>query len=87
MLNLAVFHEQGEWLTYFFPRSKHRPEAFHTGQLTVSPASIDLCGIFVVPLARDFERITGEAIRAIFREITLSDAQFQEVAQRLENGR
>jgi hypothetical protein len=87
MVNLAVFHERGEWLTYLFPRSKHRPEVFHTGQLTVSPASIDLCGIFVVPLSQDFEGITGEAITAIFREITLPDSQFQEVAQRLESGR
>jgi ATP adenylyltransferase/5',5'''-P-1,P-4-tetraphosphate phosphorylase II len=87
MINLAVFHERGEWLTYLFPRSKHRPEVFHSGELTVSPASIDLCGIFVVPLAQDFEKITGEAIAAIFREVTLPDAQFQEVAQRLESGR
>jgi len=87
MINLAVFHERGEWFTYLFPRSKHRPEVFHSGQLTVSPASIDLCGIFVVPLARDFERITGEAIAAIFREITLPNAQFQEIVRRLENGR
>ena len=87
MINLAVFHERGEWLTYLFPRAKHRPEVFNTGELTVSPASIDLCGIFVVPVARDFERITGEAISAIFREITLPDAQFQEVVQRLESAR
>jgi len=87
MVNLAVLHAQGEWLTYLFPRSKHRPEIFHTGHLTVSPASIDLCGIFVVPLAQDFERITGEGIRAVFREITLPDAQFREVVQRLESGR
>jgi len=85
MVNLAVFHERGKWLTYLFPRSKHRPEVFHSGELTVSPASIDLCGIFVVPLVHDFEKITGEAISAIFREITLPDAEFQEVAQRLES--
>ena len=87
MVNIAVFHERGEWVTYLFPRGKHRPEVFHTGELTVSPASIDLCGIFVVPLARDFERITGDAIAAIFREVTLPDAQFQEVADKLESGR
>ena len=87
MVNLAVFHERGEWFIYLFPRGKHRPEVFHTGELTVSPASIDLCGVFVVPLARDFERITGDAVAAIFREITLPDAQFQEVAQRLRSGR
>jgi hypothetical protein len=87
LINIAVLCERGEWVTYLFPRGKHRPAAFHTGELTVSPASIDLCGIFVVPLARDFERITGEAIAAIFREVTLPDGQFREVADKLESER
>jgi uncharacterized protein DUF4922 len=87
MVNIAVFHEKGEWMTYLFPRGKHRPQVFHTGELTVSPASIDLCGIFVVPLARDFERITSDAIAAIFREVTLPDYLFQEVAGKLESKR
>ena len=84
MVNIAVFHERGEWVAYLFPRGKHRPEVFHTGELTVSPASIDLCGIFVAPLLHDFERITGDAIAAIFREVTLPDDQFLEVAGKLE---
>lgn len=84
MVNIAVIHQKGEWVTYLFPRGKHRPEVFHTGELTVSPASIDLCGILVVPLAQDFERITADAIVAIFREVTLPDGQFQEVAKKLE---
>ena len=87
LVNIAVFHEKEEWVTYLFPRGKHRPEVFHTGELTVSPASIDLCGIFVVPLAHDFEKITGDAIAAIFREVTLPDSQFQEVAGKLESAR
>jgi hypothetical protein len=87
LVNIAVFHEKAQWVTFLFPRGKHRPEVFHTGELTVSPASIDLCGIFVVPLAHDFEKITGDAIAAIFREITLPDAQFREVAEKLESER
>src|SRR5271170_7831291 len=85
MVNIAVFHDRGEWVAYLFPRGKHRPQVFHTGELTVSPASIDLCGIFVVPLLHDFERITGDAIAAIFREVTLPDEQFVEVAGKLES--
>jgi hypothetical protein len=84
LVNIAVFHERNEWVTYLFPRGKHRPEVFYTGELTVSPASIDLCGIFVVPIAHDFEKITGDAIAAIFREVTLPDDLFQEVAGKLE---
>jgi hypothetical protein len=85
MVNIAVFRERDEWVTYLFPRGKHRPNVFHTGELTVSPATIDLCGIFVVPLAHDFEKITGADIAAIFREVTLPDDQFREVAVKLES--
>jgi hypothetical protein len=38
-----------------------------------------------VPLAQHFDRITGDAIAAIFREVTLPDGQFQEVAAKLES--
>jgi ATP adenylyltransferase/5',5'''-P-1,P-4-tetraphosphate phosphorylase II len=87
LVNLAVFHERGEWVTCLFPRGKHRPEVFYTGELTVSPASIDLCGIFVVPIAAHFEKITGDAIAAIFQEVTLPEGQFEEVAAKLESAR
>jgi hypothetical protein len=87
LVNLAAYCEKGEWVAYVFPRGKHRPEAFHTGELTVSPASIDLCGIFVVPLARDFARITGKVIASIFREVTLPSAHFAEVVRKLEGRR
>jgi len=87
LVNLAAFHARGEWIVYLFPRGKHRPAVFDTGELTVSPASIDLCGIFVVPRAHDFEKITGDTIAAIFREVTLPDATFQDVARKLESER
>jgi hypothetical protein len=41
----------------------------------------------VVPLEHDFEKITGDAIRAIFREVTLPDDQFREVVEKLESKR
>ncbi len=84
MVNIAAFYAGGEWTVYLFPRAKHRPQVFHTGELTVSPASIDLCGILVVPLAHDFEKITAEAVAAIFREVTWPQEQFNQAAQKLE---
>lgn len=85
MVNVAVFHERGDWMVYLFARGKHRPEVFYSGELTVSPASIDLCGIFVVPLAADFEKISAEHVATIFREVTLPDDQFQQIAAKLES--
>ncbi len=88
LVNIAAFHEaKAGWSVYLFPRSKHRPQVFYTGELTVSPASIDLCGIFVVPLDKDFSRISGQDLAAIFREVTLPDNQFDEVAAGLKGTR
>jgi hypothetical protein len=83
LINIAMFHRDTEWTVYLFPRTKHRPSVYYTGELTVSPASIDLCGIFVVPLEKDFAKISAEDIAAIFKEVTLADGLFEEVASRL----
>lgn len=88
LVNVVAFHEAGAGSTVIvLPRAKHRPDAFHRGELTVSPAAIDLCGLLVVPLARDYERLTGEEAASVFREVTLGDEPFREVAARLERSR
>lgn len=85
MINLAVFHKDDRWVTYLFPRGKHRPEVYHTGELIISPATIDLCGILVMPRAKDFEGISADTIAAVFREVALPEEKFRAVAQQLEN--
>lgn len=88
LINIAAFHDtKPGWTVYLFPRGKHRPEVFHTGEFTVSPASIDLCGIFVVPLEKDFDRISGKDIAAIYREVTLPAGQLEEVVAGLKGTR
>jgi Domain of unknown function (DUF4922) len=83
LVNIAATAREDGWTVYLFPRGKHRPQVYHTGELTVSPASMDLCGIFVVPFERDFERITAADVASIFREVTLSDDLVQEVVSKL----
>lgn len=70
MMNLAAFYDEtAGWTVYLFPRARHRPHAFHTGELIVSPGAIDLCGIFVVSREHDFVRMTGEDVEAILKEV------------------
>ena len=83
LINIAAFHHNHEWTIYLFPREKHRPNVYYTGELTVSPGTIDLCGIFVAPFEKDFKRILGNDIAAIYREVTLQDPMFDEVAAKL----
>jgi hypothetical protein len=84
MLNIATFYAAGVWTAFVFPRGKHRPRVYETGELTVSPGAIDLCGVFVVPLLSDFERIRGSDIERIFEEVTLPLEHFEDALRRWE---
>jgi hypothetical protein len=85
MVNVAAFFEAGNWTVLVFPRGKHRPRVYETKELTVSPATIDLCGVFVVPVAEDFEKIRGADIERILEEVTLPVRAFNNVAERMRD--
>jgi len=72
MMNILVWYEAGEWVVCIFPRKKHRPACYYAegeSNLLISPASVDLGGVFITPLEKDFEKITAEDIVKILNEI------------------
>ena len=74
MINLAGFHEEAKWRLIIFTRRKHRPEAFFkTGdaRVAVSPAVIEMGGVFVTPFAKDFERLDAATVESIYEEVSL----------------
>lgn len=50
------------------PRPKHRPDCY--GELSVSPAAIDLSGTLIAVSREDFERLDGARVDAILKEVT-----------------
>jgi hypothetical protein len=85
MINIVAMAEaSGECVVSIFPRSKHRPRVYETGELTISPASVDLAGIVVVPVKRNFETVTGDDIGRIFDEVTLGEDRFNAVLRQWE---
>ena len=83
--NVVAWGEPGEGFSLVvFPRPKHRPDAFLRGERTVSPASIDMSGILVTPLRKDFDTLSGEEVAAIYDEVSLAEEPFREVVARLE---
>jgi hypothetical protein len=87
LLNLLVTCESAGWTVYLFPRARHRPACyFAEGQakLTVSPASLDLAGMLVVPDAGHFTRMRAPDIARIYAEVTLDTPRF---AQWMEQSR
>ena len=62
------------WRVVVFPRCKHRPDCYGEGDghLLLSPASVDMGGLWAVPEEKDFEALTTEAIQGLYRELCMS---------------
>lgn len=62
------------WRMVFFPRRKHRPACYGEGEgrLLLSPASVDMGGLWAVPELKDYETLTALQIQALFDELCLS---------------
>ena len=70
----AWLDEQGQFIVAYFPRTKHRPDCYTAEgekQLMVSPGALDISGLFVTARKEDFEKITTEDIKRIYKEVTL----------------
>lgn len=76
MMNIISWFKDDKWFSCIFPREKHRPACFFAERdenILISPASVDLGGVFITPLEKDFNKITSEDIRLILKEVSISD--------------
>jgi hypothetical protein len=79
MMNIAGFYKEGKgeerkWRLVIFPRRKHRPEAFSKegdARVVVSPGVIDMGGVLITPVEKDFEWLDGAAVEGIYGEVSL----------------
>ncbi len=74
MVNILVSYSEGQWRMTIFPRRKHRPDVyFREGpeKILVSPAAVDMGGLVITPVEKDFTRLTAETVDGIFHEVSL----------------
>ncbi len=74
LVNILCSFKDNTWRLIIFPRTKHRPEAFSkegNDQVLISPAAVDLAGVVVTPVERDFTAVDAATIEGIFREVSL----------------
>jgi hypothetical protein len=77
MINAAASFSGKTWRLLVFPRRAHRPAAFYRDgahRIAVSPAVMEMGGIIVTPVERDFDRLDASTIQSIYREVSLTDA-------------
>jgi hypothetical protein len=86
MMNVLTWHEQEGWNVIIFPRFKHRPSFYFAegdDRILLSPASVDLGGVCIVPLEHDFHKLTRDHIEQMLREVMLPTEIFTRLTDRL----
>lgn len=88
MLNIVSWFQENKWITCIFPREVHRPKCYFAegdDNILLSPASVDLSGVCVLPQEKDFEKITANDIKAVFKEICISNEMMQAILIKIQN--
>ncbi|MCX6138466.1 MAG: DUF4922 domain-containing protein [Ignavibacteriales bacterium] len=73
-INVICSYADGAWRVIIFPRAKHRPDVFFEEgdkKVMISPASVDIGGLVITPLEKDFHRVDAALIQSIFREVSV----------------
>jgi hypothetical protein len=74
MINIVGLYEERKWRLIVFPRRKHRPDVFFkegVDRVVVSPGAIDMGGLLITPVEKDFERLDTAAVENIYKEVSL----------------
>jgi len=88
MMNILAFYERDKWKVIVFPRAIHRPSQYFAegeANILISPASVDMGGVLITPLEKDFDKIMQQDIRDIFEQVLYSATTFTQLIQKLEN--
>ena len=82
MLNLLCYSTPAGERLVVIPRKRHRPACYGTdnGCMLISPASVDVGGVFTPPRPEDFERMDQAAIASILDEVCLTAEEIGEIA-------
>ena len=86
MLNILCSYESGIWNMAVFPRKKHRPDCYFEegdGNILISPASVDMGGVFITPLEKDFEKITASDIQNIYDEVCIGRDEVEAICSKI----
>ena len=86
MMNLLCYTTPAGVRLVVIPRKKHRPSFYGTEGddcMLISPASVDMGGVFITPRPQDFEKLDSAIIKRIFDELCLNQEEVEEIAQKI----
>lgn len=87
MMNLLAWYSKGEWYLTLLLRKQHRPSCYFaegSNKILSSPASVDLGGVFISPIEKDFNKLSGQIINDIIEEVSLSKEEVLAITNQLK---
>jgi len=82
LMNLLCSYRKNTWQLVIFLRRKHRPHVYYlTGKkrILISPGLIDMGGLVITPLEKDFTLLDAKMMENIYREVSLDSETVQKV--------
>ncbi|MEG1579645.1 MAG: DUF4922 domain-containing protein [Bacteroidaceae bacterium] len=92
-INVIGWHQTGgagredELIIVIFPRKKHRPDCYNKEgkkQFLLSPGSLDMGGLLILPREEDFNKITPRIAFSVLKEVTRSEKEVTQIAKKLQ---
>ena len=73
-INLLTWVNQEEWIICLFPRESSRPSCYYAEEndkILISPAAVEMSGLFITPLESDFLKVTAKDLQKIWQEVSV----------------
>jgi hypothetical protein len=84
-INILCLYSAAQWRVILFPRRKHRPDVFFKEgdeKVLISPASVDMGGLIVTPVEKDFKAVDAKMIEAIYQEVSWDETALKKLIER-----
>ncbi len=86
LFNLFTYYRSGKFRSIVVFRSRHRSHHYFSegpDHLTMSPGCADMGGMFIVPVAGEYENMTPELLNEMIAEVSLSAEDEARIINRL----
>ena len=88
MMNLLAWREDDVWITCIFPRRELRPSCYYAegdANILISPATVEMAGLFVVPLEKDFKKVTFADLEKVWEEVSITEDEENELIRKIRD--
>lgn len=82
MMNVLAWKEEDNWFTCIYPRKKLHPSCYYAegdANILISPATVEMAGVFITPLEKDFRKVTAGDLQQIISETCFSEKEMDQL--------